>query len=121
LNLDDPASIGVQLLAAIRSIFDGEQELQSFDRIGSAELVAQLVADAGSPWAEWKNGKPITQAQLARALKRWGVHPEKIRFQSGGALQGYQRHQFDDAWQRYLPAGLDQNTRNTGTKPMEYG
>jgi Protein of unknown function (DUF3631)/CHC2 zinc finger len=121
LNLDDPASIGVQLLAAIRSIFDGETELQSLDRIGSAELVAQLVADAGSPWAEWKNGKPITQAQLARALKRWGVHPEKIRFQSGGALQGYQRHQFADAWERYLPAGFGQNTRNTGTNAVYKG
>jgi hypothetical protein len=102
LNLDDPASIGVQLLAAIRSIFDGEQELQSFDRIGSAELVAQLVADAGSPWAEWKNGKPITQAQLARALKRFSIYPQNVRLPSGAVLKGFQRVQFNDTWERYL-------------------
>ena len=52
-------------------------------RISSAELVAQLAANAESPWAEWKGGKPITQVQLARVLKALRNFPRKIRLESG--------------------------------------
>ena len=60
-------------------------------------------ADASSPFSEWKGGKPITQAQLARALKPFGIAPEVTRLPGGGRLRGYQRSQFADAWERYLP------------------
>jgi hypothetical protein len=54
------------------------------------------------PFSEWKNGKPITQAQLARVLKPFPIAPIKIRLPGGGTLQGYMRSQFEDAWERYL-------------------
>ena len=75
---------------------------RQLERMSSAELVAQLVADPESPWAEWKGGKPMTQAQLARALKPFRIFSEKVRLPSGGPLQGYMRSQFEDAWGRYL-------------------
>ena len=99
----DATSTGVQVLAAIKAVFDGEEgNTPPDDRISSADLAATLGADTTSPWAEWKNSKPITQAQLARVLKPFGIAPAKIRLSSGGTLQGYVRSQFEDAWDRYL-------------------
>ncbi len=94
----DTTSIGVQLLTDIRTAFDG------LDRIGSAELATALGALADGPWSEWKGGKPITPAQLARALKPFGIAPEVMRMPSGGTPRGYLRVQFEDAWERYLLA-----------------
>jgi Protein of unknown function (DUF3631)/CHC2 zinc finger len=109
-KVDDVTSIGVQALAAIKVAFDGQQEgfeedythLEPLERISSADLAATLGADMTGPWAEWKNGKPITQAQLARVLKPHGIAPVKIRLPGGGTLQGYMRSQFEDEWERYL-------------------
>jgi hypothetical protein len=115
-KVDDAASTGVQLLVAIKAIID---ETPERDRIISAELVATLGADAGSPWAEWKAGRPITQAQLARVLKPFGICPEVIRSQSGGTPRGYMRSQFEDAWERYLPSENSPAKRNTATKPVD--
>ena len=103
----DATSTGVQVLAAIKAVFDGEEgNTPPDDRITSADLAATLGADTTSPWAEWKNSKPITQAQLARVLKPFGIAPAKIRLSSGGTLQGYVRSQFEDAWDRYLSPGI---------------
>ena len=100
----DTTSSGVQALAAIKVAFDGEADAQqvSLERMSSADLAAALGADMTGPWAEWKGGKPITQAQLARVLKPFGIAPTKIRLPGGGTLQGYMRLQFEEAWERYL-------------------
>jgi Protein of unknown function (DUF3631) len=50
---------------------------------GHDSQATTLGADMAGPWAEWKNGKPITQAQLARVLKSFGIAPIKIRLASG--------------------------------------
>jgi putative DNA primase/helicase len=106
----DVTSTGVQALAAIKVAFDGPQEeseedythREPLERISSADLAATLGSDPTGPWAEWKGGKPITQAQLARVLKPHGIAPIKIRLLGGGTLQGYMRSQFEDEWERYL-------------------
>jgi putative DNA primase/helicase len=99
-------SIGVQALAAIRVIFDGppdsDGDHKPLERVSSADLTATLGADLTGPFSEWKGGKPITQAQLARVLKTFGVAPEVIRLQGAGTPRGYTRSQFEDAWERYL-------------------
>ena len=91
----DAASIGTRILAAIKTAFDGA------DAIGSADLVARLTAEPDAEWAEWKAGKPMTQAQLARVLKPFGIAPMQVRI-GGQQVRGYQRSQFEDAWSRYL-------------------
>jgi Protein of unknown function (DUF3631) len=48
-----------------------------------------------------EGGKAITQAQLARVLKPFGVAPEQVRI-AGQKTRGYLRAQFEDAWERYL-------------------
>jgi hypothetical protein len=44
-------------------------------------VVECLVALDGRPWATYntKTGKPVTQYQVARLLKRFGVRPVKAR------------------------------------------
>jgi hypothetical protein len=95
---DDEESIRVLLLGDIRAIFAE----RAADRLASAELVEALVAIEGRPWAEWKNGKPITTNGLARLLAPFGIVPATIRT-GDRTPKGYQRAQFDDAFVRYLP------------------
>jgi hypothetical protein len=80
-------SVNVQLLTDIRSIFD-EREV---DRISSAELVAQLTMIEGRPWAEWRNGKPITQNSLARLLGKFEILSATIRLNGDATAKGYYR------------------------------
>ena len=85
-DVADTASTGARLLRDIKVAFDGEDGETGRilrDRISSAELIATLTSDPGSPWAEWKGGKPMTQAQLARVLKPFGITSEVIRLPSG--------------------------------------
>jgi putative DNA primase/helicase len=101
----DSRTINVLALADIKVIFFPKdhkgRDLEPLDRIASAELIAKLCTYSDSPWAEWKGGKPITQAQLARVLKPFGIAPGSIWLgESSG--RGYLRTQFDEAWERYL-------------------
>ena len=101
----DSRTINAHALADIRSIFvpkDDDRTLEPLDRISSADLVAQLCTYSDSPWSEWRGGKPITQNQLARLLKPYGIAPQVIRLPSGGTIRGYLRTQFEEAWSRYL-------------------
>jgi len=97
-KVTDTASTEQQLFAAIRAVFDAG----GADHVSSAGLCANLAADPASPWREWKNDKPITQAQLASVLKPFGIAPEKIRPPGKAPVQGYKRIQFEDVWERYL-------------------
>ena len=94
----DTASIGAQLLADIKAAFDGV----AGDVISSAELVEKLTAEPDMPWSEWKGGKPITQNQLGRLLKPFGITPDRLRVKPDLRIRGYHRAWFEDAWERYL-------------------
>jgi hypothetical protein len=86
------------LLAAIRAAFD---QTVGGD-LSSAELVAKLTAEPDSEWAEWRSGKPITQAQLARLLRPFGVAPCPVRIRDQ-QVRGYRCQQFVESFERYLP------------------
>jgi putative DNA primase/helicase len=99
----DIASTNALMLADIKAVFDGpEKGIEPFERVSSAELAETLGNMKDRPWAEWKSGKPITQVQLARVLKDFGIYPENIKLSSGAVVRGYLRSQFEDAWERYL-------------------
>jgi hypothetical protein len=91
----DTASASLRLLAAIKTMIGGAEA------IGSETIVNELGADPNGEWHEWRNGKPITQAQLARALKPFGISPGQVRI-GDRQVRGYTRAQFEDAWERYL-------------------
>jgi Protein of unknown function (DUF3631) len=94
----DTASIGTRLLADIKTAFAGVEA----DVISSGELVAKLTAEPDAPWSEWRSGKPITQNQLARLLKPYGIAPEQLRVTADHQIRGYHRARFVDAWERYV-------------------
>lgn len=92
----DASTVGVRLLAAIRTILGDDTD----DFIGSQELIARLTADGESEWAEYRHAKPITSAQLARLLKPFHIFAGHA---PSGDRRGYRRAQFEDAWATYLP------------------
>jgi hypothetical protein len=98
-NERDP-SLGVQLLADCRRVFDERQA----ERVTSELLVESLVALEESPWGDLR-GKPLDARGLARRLRRFGVRPDTHRF-GDVAKRGYLREDFHDAWQRYLVADV---------------
>jgi hypothetical protein len=90
-------SVGARLLADIEAVFLSRHN----DRISSEDLCNTLAADKASPWAEWSNGKPITQNKLARLLSPYGIKPHTVRFGEETA-KGYEDGDFSDSWVRYL-------------------
>jgi 5S rRNA maturation endonuclease (ribonuclease M5) len=91
------ASIGCRLLSDIRQEFDA----RSIERIGSQKLAKALASDETSGWAEFSHG-PISPVQLARLLGPYGIAPHNLRL-AGKIFKGYERNDFEDAWNRYLP------------------
>jgi putative DNA primase/helicase len=96
------SAVNVELLADIRRAF-GEQDTE----IRSADLVARLTADPERPWASWKKGKALTQNQLARLLRPFGIASEDVRPLGQSHGKGYRRVRFEESWEAYLPG---QNT-----------
>ena len=106
----DTTSIGVQLLADIKRIFDEEH----CDCMLSAALVTKLKEDEEQPWAAWGCGKGLTQNSLASLLGGGGgrgrgsrggfsIRSETVHPSRDVHGRGYKRSVFEDAWARYLP------------------
>lgn len=95
----DDTSMGIQLLADLRLIYDEDDQ---FEKMATTDLLEKLWKVETSPWAEWNRGKPMTAVGLSRLLKPFEIYPKNIR--TGAVVQrGYERSQFEDAWGRYLP------------------
>jgi hypothetical protein len=93
----DDASRLELLLGDIRTISEGKVQMPSVD------LVKDLVALEGRPWAEMgKAGKPLTQKRLARMLRPLGITPENIHV-GDKVPKGYVFAHFEEAFTRYLP------------------
>ncbi len=82
------AETGALLLGDIRAIF---KETGSH-RIGSARLCNKLGEMEERPWPEWRVGKPITPAQLAKLLRPFGVRPQNQKVSGTEQVEkGYQK------------------------------
>ena len=97
---DDEQSLGTQLLADIRTIFDETDA----DAVFSEDLITSLIKKEESVWGELWNGKPLTKNRLARLLKPFEVRPAGTIRLGERTGKGYRRAAFLDAWTRYLPA-----------------
>lgn len=86
------------MIQDIKDIFD-----HSFvPKIGSLDLVNKLVALEHRPWSEWKNGRPITQRQLAELLAPFGIYPKSVRI-NNDQYRGYDLNDFLSSFESYLP------------------
>src|SRR5262249_34499840 len=105
-------TIGVRLLADIRTIFDGRR----IDRIASATLCEALCARDEAPWGDWY-GRRFEPRNLAKQLKPYGIASKVIRI-NDRTPSGYTRDMFEDAWSRYLlPNAASSSTSSTDGQP----
>jgi putative DNA primase/helicase len=101
----DSQTSGVRLLAAIKAVKEAAEVKE--DGIGSGDLAEKLAADPASEWHEYRGGKPISERQLANALKNYRtaggtrIAPDRIRV-GGRQVRGYLWVWFEDVWGRYL-------------------
>lgn len=99
LNAEDdgPSSIGGELLADVREVFEASNTM----RLSSSSLLASLITDDEGPWQTYDKGRPMKPRQLSKLLAGYGI---KATTQRTGATTAkcYDRDQFDDAFKRYL-------------------
>jgi hypothetical protein len=96
-----PPSLGVRLLADLRSVF----EEKDADHLFTTDILGALVAMDEAPWADLY-GKPIDARGLAKRLRPYGVERRSVRI---GNLtgKGYDKADLIDPWSRYVPDVTD--------------
>jgi hypothetical protein len=91
-------STRVNLLHDIRTAFEAHGE-----KLPTKDLIASLVAIEERPWGEWKAGKALSPAQLAKLVAPFDIMPTNLKMQSGAVLKGYRLQDFEASFSRYLP------------------
>ena len=94
----------IQLLADLRDLF----ATRCTDRLSSKQIVGALVELEDRPWPEWQKGQPITEPQLAKILKPFGVKPKVIRLKDASTPRGYLLAELQDSLSRYLSSEVQQ-------------
>jgi hypothetical protein len=98
---EEPPSVGVQLLADCRSVFEGAK----MKPLASVQLIAGL--------RSLQHGWNLDPQRLARRLRPFGIHPVMLGTGSRGR-RGYRPVDFADAWSRYVPEPATPATSDVG-------
>jgi hypothetical protein len=72
------------------------------DRIFSRVMLGTLNKFQNRPWAEIRNGKPITDLWLSQQLRPYGIRPRTIWIGENQG-KGYKRSDFEEVFRRYIP------------------
>jgi putative DNA primase/helicase len=96
-RVNDSLSLGTELLADIEAVFN----IKMCDRISTTDLIRYICDDDERPWATYKRGHQISPRQIAKILSEYGIESKTIRIGTH-TPKGFERHQFEDAFQRYL-------------------
>jgi Protein of unknown function (DUF3631) len=110
----DTQSSKILLLHDLKAIFTEKDA----ERLESEEIVRLLVEIEGRPWAEGRNGKPLSKTGLARMLKPFKIHPDKWR-EGNSTIRGYLRSAFDEVFARYLDIEPPQTPRASQSTTYE--
>ena len=97
-------AIGVELLKDIRVAF-GDHEV-----IRSADLVAKVTADPERPWAEWEDGRPVTQSSWLTSSRPSSSPQGRLHPPGLPDGKGYRRADFEGAWRAYCPGSQQIDT-----------
>lgn len=89
--------ISISLLSDIREVFHSGGQAGT----SSEDLCNALTNLAESPYISWNGGAGISQNDLARRLRSFDIRSRNLRF-GGQVKKGYQRQDFEDAWEAYL-------------------
>ena len=107
-------SLGIKLLADLRTIF-GEE-----DHLATEDILTRLHRIEESPWGDLR-GKPLDARGLAQRLRPYEVKPTTVRILAS-TPKGYRREDLHDAWVRYLgPPPLECATAATSETPAATG
>ena len=93
---DQDDSLGLRLLADARAVFAA----RGTDRISTVDLIGDLTADDEGPWSDERF--PLAPHRLARLLHPFGIESKQLRIGTDN-LKGYERENFLDSWDRYVP------------------
>jgi hypothetical protein len=104
---DRKGSLGVQLLADLKSVFNGCESLPT------AVVIEKLLALPESAWGDLR-GKPLDPRGLSIRLRKYEVKPKQLRIGEKN-IRGYERADLEDPWIRYLPAEPPENDTTTAT------
>ncbi len=104
---NDPGelSLGVRLLADLRTIFGAA------DQLPTATVLEKLCGIEDAPWSDM-HGKAIDPRRLSRMLGKYGVKPKVLRI-GDSTPRGYTREALADLWLRYLPLSATAETGAT--------
>lgn len=111
----------------VRLLTDCRRAFGTADALPTVVLLDRLKADPEAPWNEYSNGAGLTAMRLGMLLKEYDITSGNIRFTPEQArsynllsdqAKGYQRGDFQDAWQRYCPP-LDPDTEASRTEPSQ--
>jgi hypothetical protein len=106
----DQGSLRVQLLGDIRSIFNTDTNKEK-SSVPSTDLINALLSMDESLWTDLK-GKPLDGRKLAAFLKPYDIGPKVIK-KGDVSFRGYEKHDFLDAWSRYLQPEESPSTPST--------
>jgi hypothetical protein len=112
----DSGSTGNELLADIREVF----ARKAGDKISTADLIGELIADDDMGWAAYNRGKPLSARQLAKQLSAYGIKSGNHRI-GKITLKGYVKTDFVDAFERYLtpPENSPQRSVSSNATPAK--
>jgi hypothetical protein len=72
------------------------------DRLFSRTIVEHLKNNSERPWAELRNGRPVTEIWLAKQLSPYRVRPRGMRIGAERA-NGYYQEELMEVFRRYIP------------------
>jgi hypothetical protein len=87
--------------ALLSDIMEAFSQFQT-ERLFSRQLLEFLRQQENRPWADARNGKPITDMWLSQQLRPFGIRP-KTMWIGEQAAKGYLREDFGEVFRRYLP------------------
>lgn len=93
---DNGMSLGVQLLADLKLVFNG------CDRLATDQVIEKLLKLEESPWGDLR-GKALDARGLSYRLKKYEVKPKQLKMEGGRNVRGYEKSDLLDSWKRYLP------------------
>jgi Protein of unknown function (DUF3631) len=111
------------LLGDIRDVFASRK----VERIKTSDLIVALATFSESPWGEWwidpRGELPIRGAprQLAQRLRPYGIRTNHTVRDGKQTAKGYRREDFVDAWERFLPARVEESHRSHQSQPAPLG
>lgn len=108
--IDDSSSVGNQLLADIREVF----ESKSLIKISTSNLAKALIENEENNWATYNRGKPLTPKQLVNKLNGYAIKSKPIRI-GYEVVRGFELSQFEESFLRYLTP--EKSVTTLQTKP----